>query len=108
MRDVLLIRFGEVYLKGLNRPYFLKKLVDHVKHVIRPLGGTVWLSDSRIYAAGMEDMALAREKVCRVFGIHSVSPAVEMEKDDFEAVHSTTLASLLVLLRLQRYEKKRN
>ena len=86
MRDVLLIRFGEVYLKGLNRPYFLKKLVDHVKHVIRPLGGTVWLSDSRIYAAGMEDMTLAREKVCRVFGIHSVSPAVEMEKDDFEAL----------------------
>lgn len=85
MRDVLLIRFGEVYLKGLNRPYFLKKLTDNIAHVIRPLGGTVWLSDSRVYAAGMADMALAAEKVCRVFGVHSVSPAVELEKD-FEAV----------------------
>jgi len=94
MRDVLLIRFGEVYLKGLNRPYFLKKLVDHIKHVIRPMGGTVWLSDSRIYAAGMADMRLAQEKVCKIFGVHSVSPAVEMEKGDFDAISRQAIEML--------------
>ena len=36
MRQVLLVRFGEVHLKGLNRPYFLKKLTDNVKRAVRP------------------------------------------------------------------------
>ena len=30
MRNVLMVRFGEVHLKGLNRPYFMKKLVDDI------------------------------------------------------------------------------
>ena len=86
MRNVLLVRFGEVYLKGLNRPVFLKKLVDNVKRALKPMGGgEVWLSDSRIYVAGIEDMDACAERVCKVFGVHSVSPAVELEKD-FEKV----------------------
>ena len=31
MRKVLLARFGEVHLKGQNRPYFMRVLVDNVK-----------------------------------------------------------------------------
>ena len=30
MRDVLLVRYGEVFLKGANRPFFLKALTDNV------------------------------------------------------------------------------
>ncbi|NLF26701.1 MAG: tRNA 4-thiouridine(8) synthase ThiI [Clostridiales bacterium] len=81
MRDVLLVRFGEVHLKGQNRPYFLKALTDNVKRAVKPLGGHVWLSDSRIYVSGVDDIRAAAERVRRVFGVHSVSPAVEMEKD---------------------------
>ncbi len=81
MRDVLLVRFGEVHLKGQNRPYFLKVLTDNVKRAVRPLGGHVWLSDSRIYVSGTADILATAERVRRVFGVHSVSPAVEMEKD---------------------------
>ena len=29
MRQVLLVRFGEVHLKGMNRPFFLKKLTEN-------------------------------------------------------------------------------
>ncbi len=85
MRQVLLIRFGEVHLKGLNRPYFLKKLVDNVKRAVAPMGGRVWMSDSRIYVSDVPDMDACAERVRRVFGVHSVSPAFEMEKD-FEAI----------------------
>jgi len=85
MREVLLVRFGEVHLKGLNRPFFLKKLTDNIKKAIAPIGGHVWLSDSRIYVSGCEDMADCAGRVRKVFGIHSVSPAVEIEKD-FEAI----------------------
>lgn len=87
MLRVLLVRFGEVHLKGLNRPYFLKKLVDNIRRAVEPMGARVWLSDSRIYVGDVEDMDACARRVCRVFGVHSVSPAYEMDKD-FEAVAS--------------------
>lgn len=31
MENVLLIRYGEVHLKGLNRPYFERKLIERIK-----------------------------------------------------------------------------
>lgn len=85
MRDVLLVRYGEVFLKGANRPHFLKVLTDNVKKAIKPIGGRVWMSDSRIYVSDFEDLQECIARVTKVFGIHSVSPAVEMEKD-FEAI----------------------
>ena len=86
MREILLVRYGEVFLKGQNRPFFLKKLVDHVKQAVRGVHGHVWLSDGRIYVSDYTDQDEAIRRVSRVFGVHSVSPAVEMEKGDFEAV----------------------
>ena len=86
MREVLLVRYGEVFLKGQNRPFFLRKLVDHVKLAVQGVHGHVWLSDGRIYVSNYTDQDEAIRRVSRVFGVHSVSPAVEMEKDDFEAV----------------------
>lgn len=85
MRDVLLVRYGEVFLKGANRPYFLKVLTDNVKKAVKPIGGHVWMSDSRIYVSDFEDLQECITRVCKVFGVYSVSPAVEMEKD-FEAI----------------------
>ena len=86
MREVLLVRYGEVFLKGQNRPFFLKKLVDHVKFAVKDVQGRVWLSDGRIYVSDYTDQDEAIRRISRVFGVHSVSPAVEMEKNDFEAV----------------------
>lgn len=85
MRDVLLVRFGEVHLKGQNRPYFLRKLVSNVRRAVEDIGGHVWLADSRIYVSQAQDMAQCIERVCKVFGVHSVSRAVEMDKD-YEAI----------------------
>jgi thiamine biosynthesis protein ThiI len=81
VRDVLLVRFGEVHLKGQNRPYFLRRLVENVKFAVKPLGGRVWMSDGRIYVSDASDMRLAAEKVCRVFGVYSVSMAVQLDKN---------------------------
>ena len=85
MRDVLLVRYGEVFLKGANRPFFLKALTDNVKKAVKPIGGRVWLSDSRIYVSDFEDLQECISRVTKVFGVYSVSPAVEMEKD-FETI----------------------
>ncbi|MBQ3079262.1 MAG: tRNA 4-thiouridine(8) synthase ThiI [Clostridia bacterium] len=81
MRRVLLARFGEVHLKGQNRPFFLRTLVDNVRKAVEGIGGHVWMAESRIYVSGAEDMDDCLERVRKVFGIYSVSPAVEMEKD---------------------------
>ncbi|MBO7384749.1 MAG: tRNA 4-thiouridine(8) synthase ThiI, partial [Clostridia bacterium] len=81
MREVLLVRFGEVHLKGLNRPYFLKMLVEDIKKVLSGMNARVWLSEGRIYVADAPDMSECARRVSRVFGVYSVSPAVEMEKE---------------------------
>ena len=47
MRKLLMVRYGEIYLKGLNRPYFLRALVQRVKEAAKPFGGQVWLHDAR-------------------------------------------------------------
>ena len=86
MRELLLVRYGEVHLKGQNRPYFLRTLVNAVKNAVREIGGNVWISDSRIFVSDAEDMDECIRRVTKVFGVHSVCPAVEMEKADFEAV----------------------
>ena len=86
MRDILLVRYGEVFLKGQNRPFFMKKLMDHIKQAVRDVGGRVWLSEGRIYVSDFTDLETCISRVTKVFGVHSVSPAVEMEKDDFEAI----------------------
>ena len=56
MREVLQVRYGEIFLKGLNRPTFLRMLVDRVRDAVKAVGGHVWLSDGRIYVSDAADM----------------------------------------------------
>lgn len=86
MREILLVRYGEVFLKGQNRPFFMKKLIDHIKLAVSGVGGRVWMSEGRIYVSDFSDLDECIRRVTKVFGVHSVSPAVEMEKGDFEAI----------------------
>ncbi len=86
MDELLLVRYGEIFLKGLNRPFFLKTLVRNVKDAVHEFGARVWLNDGRIFISGFQDMEACASRVCRVFGIHSVCPAVEMDKGDFSEI----------------------
>ena len=86
MRKLLMVRYGEIYLKGLNRPYFLKALVKRVKEAAKPFGGQVWLHDARVFISDAEDLEGCMQRVSKVFGVHSIAPAIEMEKDNFEGI----------------------
>lgn len=86
MRQLILVRYGEIYLKGLNRPYFMRALVERVKTAAKPFGGRVWLHDARVFVSDMTDMEGCMQAVKNVFGVHSLCPAVEMEKGDFQAI----------------------
>ena len=84
MQQLLLVRFGEIFLKGQNRPYFLRALVRRVRYAVRDLGGKVWLHDGRLFVRDFSDLDACIDRVTRVFGVHSVCPAVEMPKEDFD------------------------
>lgn len=86
MRELLLVRYGEIFLKGLNRPYFMRALVRKVQHAVKDIGGHVWLRDGRIFVSDFSDMEACIARVTKVFGVHSVCPALEMEKDSFDAI----------------------
>lgn len=86
MRELLLVRYGEIFLKGLNRPYFIRELVKKVKHAVKDLSGQVWVHDGRIFVSDFTDQEECIRRVTKVFGVHSVCPAVEMPKEDFEAI----------------------
>lgn len=86
MRELLLVRYGEIFLKGLNRPYFIRSLVRKIRYALRGLGASAAVHDGRILVDGFNDMDTVIDRVTRVFGVHSVCPAVEMDKEDFDAL----------------------
>ena len=62
----------------------MKELVKKIRY--RREGrwsGDVWLQDSRVFVSDYTDEEECIRRVTKVFGVHSVCPAVEMEKDDF-------------------------
>ena len=86
MQELLMVRYGEIFLKGLNRPYFIRALVRKIRYAVRGLGADVHVHDGRILIRGFSDADACIDRVTRVFGVHSVTPAVEMPKEDFDAV----------------------
>ncbi len=94
MRELLLVRYGEIFLKGKNRPVFMRALVKRVKRAVQDLGATVYLNDSRIFVTDYSDQDEAIRKVTKVFGVHSVCPAIEMPKEDFDAVAAQAVAMM--------------
>ena len=91
MQDLLLVRYGEIFLKGLNRPYFIRALVRKIRYAVRGTGAEVNVHDGRIFVRGFSDLDACIDRVTKVFGVHSVSPAVEMPKEDFDAVCSQAI-----------------
>ena len=83
MEHVLLIRYDEIHLKGLNRPFFERKLINSIKCALSALDADVKKEQGRIYVYGVseENTEEAVDRLTRVFGIHSISPAVGVDKD---------------------------
>ena len=80
MKNVLLVRMGEIFLKGDNRMFFIKALVRHIKKAVDGTGCSVELTQGRIFLRDITDMEDVIRRVTRVFGVHSVSPVVQCDK----------------------------
>ncbi len=83
MEKVILLRYGEIYLKGRNRSYFERCLIDNVKEVLNAYNCNVSKMPGRFLIEGF-DPDLTEElvdKVRKVFGLHSLSVATVVPYD---------------------------
>ena len=80
MNDMILLKQGEVVLKGLNRRSFEMKLMANIRRRLRGLGEfRVYTVQSTIYVEPESDacdMDEAFERLKKVFGIISLSRAM--------------------------------
>lgn len=81
MKHVILVRYGEISLKGLNRNYFIDLLAKNIRSSLHHLeSAKVHKVQGRIIVdIDDNEMDQALERIVRVFGIVSVSPAVVVE-----------------------------
>jgi len=92
---VIVIRYGEIMLKGDNKRFFEDKLVKHIRHSVSDLGKLkVYKKDSRIYI-DVENYSEKQivDRVKRVFGVALISVAKRFPVD-FEVIKQVALEEL--------------
>ena len=96
MNSVIMCRYGEIILKGLNRPRFESALVKNIKHAIEDLG-KVEISRAQAITyieplEGEEQTEAIIKRLKCVFGIVSVTVAKKCEKN-LDAIKEEILKS---------------
>ena len=114
MNDMILLKQGEIVLKGLNRHTFEAKLIGNVKRRLERFGRfRIYAVQSIVYVEPKNedcDMDGAFEAVQKIFGIVSVSRAMACKKDK-DAMYETAkeyLASDLRMAKSFKVEAKRS
>ena len=102
MKKIVLLKYGELVLKGLTRSYFDNLLLRRVRALLKAMGGTYETdyAQSTLCIRGGEDadMDAVAARMKKVFGVASVCVGYECEKD-MEAIHRTLAAHASELLR---------
>ena len=79
-QNIFIVRCGEVALKGMNKPYFERMLVERIRSNVKGLGNVdVKRQEGLIFVRADKDIdtdILVRQ-IAKVFGVASISPAVE-------------------------------
>ena len=85
MNEIILLKLGELVLKGLNRRSFEDKLIGNARRRLKPFGAfRVYTKQSTLYVEPKEDscdMDGAWEAMKRLFGVVGLSRARACEKD---------------------------
>ena len=111
--EMLLLKLGEVVLKGLNRRSFEDKLVNNVRRRMKPCGSfQVYIRQSTIYVEPQTeecDMEAAYKAARQIFGIVTVARAVPCEKtvDAIVEAARTYLADAFAVAKSFKVESKR-
>ena len=81
MNKMILVRYSEIHLKGKNRGFFEKILAHNIEEAITKFGAKVSKISGRYVVEGYQDdeESLVIESLKKVFGIYSISPALEID-----------------------------
>lgn len=90
MKKVIVIRYGEIWLKGKNRGFFERALEDNIRRAIRGFACEFVKQSGRYLVQNFheDEMESIIQQLQKVFGLHSVSIALETSstmEDIFEA-----------------------
>lgn len=85
--DVILLKYGEIALKGLNRPMFERSLLDNIKSRLKKVGQfKVSKAQSTVYVEplGNVDMDETVAELKKIFGVVNICPALRCSKTQEE------------------------
>lgn len=115
MKEIILLKDGEIVLKGLNRRAFEDILKKNIKHCLNSVGKfEITSAQSTIYVKPLSDDAdldEVCERISRVFGIVTFSRAAVCEEKTLESVLKTApeyLADVLGSAKTFKVEAKRS
>ena len=101
MEQVVLVRYGEIMLKGLNRRSFEDRLASNLRRALSSLGRAhVEITRGRIFVEPREknyDVAAAALKAADVFGVVSTSVAFKTGKTRREIAEAAIAAARLYM-----------
>ena len=83
-QNILIVRCGEVALKGMNKPYFERMLVDRIRRNLKNYKGTdVRRHEGLIFIRADKSLDIEGiiKETAKVFGVASISKAVESESE---------------------------
>ena len=99
-QNTFIVRVGEVALKGNNKGYFEKTLVDRIKKLLKKFEGvTVRRSEGLIFVkadANIPKDDIIKE-ISKVFGVASISPALETNSN-MDDIYETAVKYMLQLI----------
>lgn len=113
MKEIILVKNGEIALKGLNRNTFEAVLIKNMRRRLKPFGAfEITKAQSTIYVQPKEDdidFDRAVECLQKVFGIAALSRALVVEKEFGEICRQTLeyLAEVLPQTKTFKVEAKR-
>ncbi len=96
MNDIILLKLGEIVLKGLNRHLFEDKLIKIIRHTISECGEfKIKKAQSIIYVIpnGEFDYEIALIRLKKIFGIVAISVCAQTEKN-IENIKQTAVSYL--------------
>ena len=99
-QNILIVRCGEVALKGMNKPYFERMLVDRIRNNLKSFRGVdVRRSEGLIFVRADKalDIQAIIKEISKVFGVASISKAVEAPSE-LEAIGEEAVAYMKSLI----------
>ena len=82
MENVILLRYGEIHLKGQNRPYFERVLQSNIEKALEAYKDVrVIKAQGRYFIENVGDDPRIYDTISRIFGIISFSPALRVAKN---------------------------